>query len=363
MLKTRVSVLLVGWVAVFGLVSQTLAQMPELRRADPNHVPVLSISHVNGGVYRALVDNHATLFMVTPDGIVLADPISPGFAAWLKEEFDTRFGVPVRYVVYSHYHWDHASGGGVFADTAEFVGHANMLTHLALPPPTTTLADVVGQYEPVAALDVNGNGVVEESEVPIDIQRFYGSDMTQFPGFDANKDGVLSGAEVVRGPVSLVQPPNITFTDEIEITLGGKRVKLTWLGEMNHSKDSSMITFPDDDVLMVVDFISFGRLPNREMDYENGMFEEWMTAIRETEAMAKNFEFVSTGHGPVGTWEDVMAWREYLDKLQAQVAAGIAAGRTLEQMQRDITMDEYSDWFGFDWIDENVLGMYHFLTD
>ena len=45
------------------------------------------------------------------------------------------------------------------------------------------------------------------------------------------------------------------------------------------------------------------------------------------------------------------------------MAAGIAAGRTLEQMQQSITMDEYSDWQGFDWVDENVLGMYHFLTD
>jgi len=363
MLQTRVQRLSISAIAFFGCVSASLAQMPELRRADLNHVPVFDISHVTGDVYRAAVDNHATLFMVTPDGIVLADPVSPGFAMWLKDEFDSRFGVPVRYVVYSHYHWDHASGGGVFADTAEFVGHANMLSHLAMPPPTTTLADVVGQYEPVAALYVNGNGVVEESEVPVDIQRFYGSDMNQFPGFDANGDGVLSGAEIVRGPVSLVEPPNTTFTDEIEIALGGKRVKLTWLGEMNHSKDSSMITFPDDDVMMVVDFVSFGRLPNREMDYENGMFEEWMAAIRQAEETAKDFEFVSTGHGPVGTWENIREWRVYFEKLREQVAEGIAAGRSLEQMQRNITMDEYSGWFGFDWVDENVLGMYHFLTD
>lgn len=363
MLRTDLSRLLLGGVAFFGLVSQGLGQMPELRRADLNHVPVFDISHVTGDVYRAAVDNHATLFMVTEDGIVLADPISPGFASWLKEELDSRFGVPVRYVVYSHYHWDHASGGGVFADTAEFVGHANMLSHLAMPPPSTTLADVVGQYEPVAALDVNGNGVVEESEVPIDIQRFYGSDMNQFPGFDANGDGVLSGAEIVRGPVSLVEPPTITFTDEIELTLGGKRVKLTWLGEMNHSKDSSMITFPDDSVMMVVDFVSFGRLPNREMDYENGMFEEWMAAIRQAEETAKSYEYVSTGHGPVGTWENIREWRVYFETLREQVAEGIAAGRSLEQMQQNITMDEYSGWFGFDWVDENVLGMYHFLTD
>ncbi len=363
MFRTEVSRFLYGLAAFLGLVSQGLAQMPELRRADLNHVPVFDISHVTGDVYRAAVDNHATLFMVTDDGIVLADPISPGFATWLKGELDSRFGVPVRYVVYSHYHWDHASGGGVFADTAEFVGHANMYSHLAMPPPSTTLADVVGQYEPVAALDVNGNGVVEESEVPIDIQRFYGSDMNQFPGFDANGDGVLSGAEIVRGPVSLVEPPTITFTDEIELTLGGKRVKMTWLGEMNHSKDSSMITFPDDSVMMVVDFVSFGRLPNREMDYENGMFEEWMAAIRQAEETAKNFEYVSTGHGPVGTWENIREWRVYFEMLREQVAEGIAAGRSLEQMQRNITMDEYSGWFGFDWVDENVLGMYHFLTD
>ena len=45
------------------------------------------------------------------------------------------------------------------------------------------------------------------------------------------------------------------------------------------------------------------------------------------------------------------------------MAAGIAKGQTLEQMQRDIKMSEYSHWDGFDWVPLNVLGMYHFLTD
>ena len=359
----RVNMILLSCVAALALVSESFAQTPELRRASLDHTPILSISHIAGDVYRATADNHGTVFLVTPEGIVLADPISPGFATWLKEEFDRRFGVPVRYVVYSHYHWDHASGGDVFADTAQFVGHANMLSHLAMPPASTTLEQVVGQYEPVAALDANGNGVVEESEVPEDIQRFYGSTQSQFGGFDANRDGVLSGAEIVRGPVSFVRPPNSTYTDEIQINLGGKRVKLTWVGEINHSRDSSIITFPDDSVMMMVDYISFGRLPNREMDYENGMFEEWMTAISETETLAKNFQFVAAGHGPVGTWEDVRAWREYLEKLRDQVAIGIASGQTLEEMQRDIEMEEYSHYESFDWVDENVLGMYHFLTD
>jgi glyoxylase-like metal-dependent hydrolase (beta-lactamase superfamily II) len=272
----------------------------------------------------------------------------------LKAELAARFKVPVRYVVYSHHHWDHASGGDVFADTARFVGHANMLSHLALPPPSTTLSQVVGQYQPVAKLDANRNGVVERTEADAS---------TPFDAFDANRDGVLSGAEVVRGPVSFVRPPEITYTDKHQITLGGKRVEMSWVGRMNHSQDSSFIAFPDDSVLFLVDFVSFRRLPNREMDYEDGQFEGWMTAIRKAEGMAAGFKHVVTGHGPVGTVKDITAWREYFEKLRTAVAAGIAKKQTLEQMQRDIKMAEYSHWDGFDWVPLNVLGMYHFLTD
>lgn len=357
------SMILAGLVATLVLASHGFAQVPELRRSSPDEEVRWTIEHITGDVYRAMSNNHGTVFMVTPEGIVLADPINPEFSMWLKEEFDTRFGVPVRYVVYSHYHWDHASGGDVFADTARFVGHTNMLSHLAMPPASTTLSQVVGQYEPVAALDTNGNGMVELDETPADLQRFPGSTQSQFGGFDANEDGVLSGAEVVRGPVSFVRPPDIVYADEIQLSLGGKRVKLTWVGEMNHSKDTSLITFPDDSVMLVVDYVTFGRPPNREMDYELGMFEEWMAAIRQTEDLAADFDFVATGHGPVGTRDDVRTWREYFEQLRDEVAAGLAAGQTLEQMQQTITMDEYSHWENFEWIDENVLGMYHFLTD
>jgi hypothetical protein len=116
-------------------------------------------------------------------------------------------------------------------------------------------------------------------------------------------------------------------------------------------------------VLFLVDFISFRRLPNREMDFEDGKFPEWMTAIGKAEKMAAGFKFVVTGHGPVGTVKDITAWREYFEKLRTQVAAGIKAGQTLEQMQQNIKMAEYSKWDGFDWVPLNVLGMYHFLTD
>ena len=119
--------MLVGLVAAVIVASEGSAQTAE----------GYLITHISGGVYRAMNNNHGTVFLVTPDGIILADPINTDFSVWLKQEFDDRFGVPVRYVVYSHYHWDHASGGDVFADTARFVGHVNMLSHLTMPPAST----------------------------------------------------------------------------------------------------------------------------------------------------------------------------------------------------------------------------------
>lgn len=339
--------ILVGMVAVLVVASEALGQSPAA-------APRRSIELISGGVYTATNNNHRTVFVVTPEGIILGDPINADFSRWLKAELATRFKVPVEYVVYSHHHWDHASGGDVFADTARFVGHANMLSHLALPPASTTLSQIVGEFAEVAKLDANRNGVVERAEAPATVP---------FDAYDANRDGRLSGAEVMRGPVSFVRPPDITYKDTHQIRLGGKRVEVSWVGEMNHSLDSSYIAFPDDGVLFLVDFVSFRRLPNREMDYELGRFEQWMTAIRNAEKLAAGFRHVATGHGPVGTVKDITAWRVYFEKLRTAVAAGIARKQTLEQMQRDITMAEYSHWDGFDWVPLNVLGMYHFLTD
>ncbi|TDJ45124.1 MAG: MBL fold metallo-hydrolase [Gammaproteobacteria bacterium] len=317
--------------------------------------PRRSITPITGDLYRGQNNNHFTVFLVTDEGIILTDPINTGFATWLKSELDSRFDVPVRYVLYSHHHGDHASGGDVFADTAQFVGHENMLSHLAMPPESTPLP-IEGQYAIAATMDANGNGRIERSEAS-------GAILNNFSGFDANGDGELSGAEVLRGPLSAVRPPDITYSTTTVISLGGKQVEMTWVGEMNHSMDMSVITFPAERAMHIVDFITFQRLPYREMDFENGLFDEWMSAIKHWESLADDYDYISPGHGPVGDITDVREWRRYFEKLRDAVADGIDAGQSLEEMRANIEIEEYSEWEGYSWLDENVLGMYHFLTD
>jgi glyoxylase-like metal-dependent hydrolase (beta-lactamase superfamily II) len=91
---------------------------------QPPQPPVREITKIAGEVYRFRNNAHYSVFAVTPAGVIATDPIDAGAAQWLKDEIARRFSLPVRYVIYSHDHADHISGGQVFTD-AVVVAHEN----------------------------------------------------------------------------------------------------------------------------------------------------------------------------------------------------------------------------------------------
>ena len=84
------------------------------------------ITQISGDLYRFQNKFHYSVFLVTPAGVIVTDPINADAARWLKTEIASRFGKPVRYVILSHDHVDHSSGGEVFADDGALViAHEN----------------------------------------------------------------------------------------------------------------------------------------------------------------------------------------------------------------------------------------------
>jgi glyoxylase-like metal-dependent hydrolase (beta-lactamase superfamily II) len=86
--------------------------------------PERSIIQVAGDVYRFQNNDFYSVFMVTPEGVIVADPIAPEVATWLAGEIKQRFDLPVKYVLYSHDHWDHVSGAAAFPE-AIIIAHDN----------------------------------------------------------------------------------------------------------------------------------------------------------------------------------------------------------------------------------------------
>jgi glyoxylase-like metal-dependent hydrolase (beta-lactamase superfamily II) len=87
--------------------------------------PVRELTPIAGPVHRFRNNFHYSVLAATLEGVICSDPINADAARWLKAEVAQRFGKPIRYVVYSHDHADHISGGEVFADTAQIVAHEN----------------------------------------------------------------------------------------------------------------------------------------------------------------------------------------------------------------------------------------------
>jgi glyoxylase-like metal-dependent hydrolase (beta-lactamase superfamily II) len=300
------------------------------------------IGKLTGEIYYARMDDYVSVFMVTPQGIILAEPIGVEFATWLKREMTRRFNVPVKYVIYSHSHWDHASGGSVYADTARFIGHENMLKNVAMPPANTPLP------ANVRAQDKNGNGRIEQDEAQ-------GNLKSMFTMYDADHDGSLSGAEVVRGPLQFVSAPELTYTDRVNINLGGKRVEII-SKPTTHADDNTIVRFIDGtNVLFASDWITIHRLPFGPISPDE------IAQAKTVESL--DFEYFICSHGKLGKKSDVTDNIRYREELRDAVAKAIAAGQTLEQAQAGVLMENYKDWEFYDQQRaQNVAGTYRALV-
>ncbi len=84
-----------------------------------------------------------SIFVVGQAGVAVTDPANPAQAKALRAAVAAVTDRPVRYVIYSHQHWDHVLGGGIFKDEgAEFISHEKCLPHWERHPhPDLVLPD------------------------------------------------------------------------------------------------------------------------------------------------------------------------------------------------------------------------------
>lgn len=87
---------------------------------------------------------YRNIFLITDEGVIVTDPMNPKAAKLLLSEIRKITDKPIKYVIYSHNHHDHISGGTIFKEEgAKFIGHKNLLKELTdHPNPVTPLPDI-----------------------------------------------------------------------------------------------------------------------------------------------------------------------------------------------------------------------------
>lgn len=110
--------------------------------------PAIETTKVEGtdNVYVFRNQNHQAMFIVTPAGVIATDPVAYGKPQGGQQYLDEIRKIssqPIKYVIYSHHHYDHIAGGKVFKDVgARFIAHRNATARLkALADPHTVLPD------------------------------------------------------------------------------------------------------------------------------------------------------------------------------------------------------------------------------
>ena len=124
------------------LIASALAATAQAQQPTP---PMFATTKVTDNVYIFRYGGHQSMFIVTPDGVIATDPIGerrPAAKAYI-EEIQKVTKAPIKYVIYSHSHFDHIAGGQPFKDLgAVFVAHRNAKARItALKPADVVVPD------------------------------------------------------------------------------------------------------------------------------------------------------------------------------------------------------------------------------
>ena len=252
----------------------------------------LRIEKVRGDLYMISGEGGNVAVYVTGDGVILVDDMFDRNHADILAQVKSVTDKPLRYVLNTHQHDDHAGGDLKMLPIAEVIAHRNARANL------------------------------------VHIKQPYYEDT---PGT----------------PIGL---PRITFSDETSVYLGGKEVRAKYFGR-GHTNGDAVVYFPDLKVIHTGDLF-LGRRPgpggaqtqtkqpgvNIYVDYaQGGSFLDWSKTLNGV--LTLDFDAVIPGHGPISTKDDVVKFRADLETMRNRVAGFVKAGQSKDQIVKTLESD------------------------
>ena len=233
---------------------------------------------------------------------------------------------PVRYLVNSHYHFDHAHGNQVFPDSTQIIGHEFTREKL--------LGDVLSQ----TTYQVIGSEEYERGRIALLKE--------QLETAGGDDRGLLESqiAMISRHADSLADvvptPPNVTLTDKLTLYRGGREIQLLHLGR-GHTGGDVVTYLPAEGIAFTGDLFYAGA-PYLGDGFANE-FPDTLERLKTLEP-----KVIVPGHGPlVRDVAQIDFAQDYLRKYWAQVKAAHEQGLSVDEAQASVDMSTYTEYAAF----------------
>jgi cyclase len=267
---------------LFLLVAAAAAQQqPDFSKVE------IKVTKVAGTVYMLQGYGGNIGVSVGEDGILIVDdqfaPLAEKIRAALKGITDK----PVKFVLNTHWHFDHTGGNAYFGETAPIIAHENARKRL-------------------------------------------------------QTGGKISAFNMEIPPASKAALPGVTFNDKVTVHVNGEDIRAIHFPK-GHTDGDIVVFFPQSNVVHMGDDFFAGMFPFIDLE-SGGSVKGLIDDIAQIIPMLPPDVKVIPGHGPLSNLDDLKKFEDMLRGSSAAVAAAMKRGKTLDQMKKENVLAKYADW-------------------
>jgi glyoxylase-like metal-dependent hydrolase (beta-lactamase superfamily II) len=148
--------------------------------------------------------------------------------------------------------------------------------------------------------------------------------------------------------------PEITFSDELTLHLGGGQRMHVMHVNNSHTDGDSYVYFPEANVIHMGDNFANGGYPFIDLN-SGGEVEGFIRNLNMALFIVDEETKIIPGHGPVTNRATLKAYRDMLETLRDRVKAARASGKTLEQAVAMGLSKEWDAGFGTGFINSEGI--------
>jgi glyoxylase-like metal-dependent hydrolase (beta-lactamase superfamily II) len=267
------------------------AQLGDPSKVELKTTPVVGAISVIEGANGFAGGNVAV--SVGDDGVLLVDDELQPMSAKLKARVALLTNKPVRFVINTHWHFDHAGGNAAFGGAgALIVAHDNVRKRLSVD----TVMEMGGDKKmPIPATPAAGL-------------------------------------------------PVVTFAEDVTLHVNGDDIHIFHVAPA-HTDTDAVVHFTKANVIHTGDLYTPTSYPIVDPN-SAGRYEGFIEAIKRILAFADDHTRIIPGHGPVGGRAEMVAYHDMLLKMAERVSRLKAAGKTLDQIKAAKPTAEFDAKYG-----------------